>query len=73
MGGTIRVDYRWEADWVCSLMASCTAVNSDGISFLFVTIMPVSRSRYLPFEKSKLFPAASVAIPPASAKYMKEL
>ena len=35
--------------------------------------MPVSRSRYLPLEKSKGFPAASVTTPPASAKWVDRL
>lgn len=52
----------------CSLSASLTALNSDGINFWFVTIIPETTSRNFPFEKSKGFPAASVTTPPASTQ-----
>jgi hypothetical protein len=59
--------YKREAAWFVSLIASWTAFRSDGINSLLVAMMPVSRSRNLPLEKSKSFPAASVTMPPASA------
>lgn len=55
-------------DDALSLRDSLTAFSSNGISFWFVTMMPEATSRNFPFEKSKGFPAASVAIPPASAQ-----
>lgn len=59
------VNHRDEA---FSLMDSWTAFKRAGINFWFVTTIPVSRSRYLPFEKSRGFPPASLTTPPASAK-----
>jgi len=50
------------------LSDSLTALKSEGIKLWFVTIIPVSTSRNFPFEKSKGFPAASEAIPPASVE-----
>lgn len=66
-----RKNQRAEA-FSCSAMESRTAFKSRGISFSLATIMPVSKSRYFPFEKSSGFPAASVTIPPASAHTNKK-
>ena len=49
--------------WSHELLSKAEAL----IIFSLATIMPVSKSRYFPFEKSNAFPLASVTIPPASA------
>ncbi len=43
-----------------------TAARTTGFSFLLVAIMPLSKSKNLPVEKSKDFPAVSKTAPPAS-------
>lgn len=57
-------------DEAFSFKDSLTALRRAGISFWLVTIMPSCKSRYLPLEKSKGFPAASETTPPASENYM---
>jgi hypothetical protein len=54
-----------------SFIASWSAFKTNGIKYLFVAIMPLSRSRRLPLEKSKSFPEASFTKPPASANIRK--
>ena len=63
--------YNGEEASFFSLIASWTDFRTDGINCLFVAMMPVSRSRYLPFEKSRSFPEASLTTPPASGKHQK--